>query len=511
MAFSHGPARSDVGSDRVDRSQSKWTIESLFAPGQWLLRQFSNLDASRIPAAAWIMATWALMALPAFFLRSAHYEEGTVIALARGAFEDGHWLTPFRYGVRFVERPVLLSWIIAGIGELAGTVNLYVARLPHLLFLLAGGFVVFDLVRTNASKSAALFGALCWFACPMIAQKFITAEPDVTVSVLLFTAFWLWWKNSAADKPSIRQWLLIGLVLGLAGLTKGPQPIAYFTIGVGLYLAIKKQWASAPGFIIANVVAASLVGAWYVAVASNGDASGWLIHSRLSTDVPLTRIWRDHLDFVVSLFFEWLPCSLLLGPAIFIAVRPETAKNDLLLASLLYALGCTLVLLFWPGGVATRYAMPATPALAVMAGLMFERLRHHRPKLVAGALVVAQSIALYVIVLGGIVMPLAPKLFQRSSLAAETINQINKDIRGPIFALSADLDYNILAHVTARISITDSAALEEITAPALSLLKPPEVSILTRANPGLKISQRAEIDPAHGISLYEITPLTTQK
>jgi hypothetical protein len=345
----------------------------------------------------------------------------------------------------------------------------------------------------------------------MVAQKFITAEPDVTVSVLLLTAFWLWWKNLVADKPCIRQWLLIGLVLGLAGLTKGPQPIAYFTIGVGLYLAINKRWASASGFLIANTVAASLVGAWYVAVASNGDASGWIIHSRLSTDVPLTRILHDHLDFIVSLFFEWLPCSLLLGPAIAIAARPETSKNDLLLASLLYASGCTLVLLFWPGGVATRYAMPALPALAVMAGLMFERLRYDRPKLTAGALIVAQSIALYVIVLGWVAMPLAPKLFQRSRQASEPINEIHKDNPGPIFALSADLDYNILAHVTAHTLILDPAELEKIAAPALLLLKPPEVLMLTRTNPGLKILQRAEIDPAHGLSLYEIAPLITAK
>jgi hypothetical protein len=37
--------------------------------------------------------------------------------MARGAMEDGHWLTPFIYGERFAERPVLLSWLAALFGD----------------------------------------------------------------------------------------------------------------------------------------------------------------------------------------------------------------------------------------------------------------------------------------------------------------------------------------------------------------------------------------------------------
>ena len=46
-----------------------------------------------------------------------------MIGLARGAVEDGQWLSPHLYGVRYVERPVLLSWIAAAIGKLSGGVS----------------------------------------------------------------------------------------------------------------------------------------------------------------------------------------------------------------------------------------------------------------------------------------------------------------------------------------------------------------------------------------------------
>src|ERR1700710_2706460 len=103
------------------------------------MTQVARLRAMQVPGWAWVVLLWAVFAFPAVALRGTHFEEGTVIGLARGAVEDGHWLAPYLYGDRFVERPVLLSWIAAAIGALSGGVTVWSARIPHLLFLLAGG------------------------------------------------------------------------------------------------------------------------------------------------------------------------------------------------------------------------------------------------------------------------------------------------------------------------------------------------------------------------------------
>ena len=214
--------------------------------------------------------------------------------------EDGHWLAPHLYGIRFIERPVLLSWMAAAIGKLSGGVTVWSARIPHLLFLLAGGLMVFNLVRLHTRKAPAVFGALCWFACPMVAQKFVTAEPDVTMSVLLFGGFFLWWKGVTAGHVSMWRWLSIGIVLAAAGLTKGPQPLAYFALGVGAYLLVKRRWRDIPGFILANLVAGLAVASWYWAVMIPGDVKGWMNHSRLNDAMTATQWIRDHLDFVAQ-------------------------------------------------------------------------------------------------------------------------------------------------------------------------------------------------------------------
>ena len=72
--------RSSIGGS-MPVTQLVWT---------WFLHRISLVRNADIPGWVWVVLLWALMAFPAAALRGAHYEEGTVIGLARGAIEDGH-------------------------------------------------------------------------------------------------------------------------------------------------------------------------------------------------------------------------------------------------------------------------------------------------------------------------------------------------------------------------------------------------------------------------------------
>jgi 4-amino-4-deoxy-L-arabinose transferase-like glycosyltransferase len=490
----------------MDRQSSSTAPITDVAYG-WFLTQAARLRGLDVPGWAWVVLLWAVFTFPAVALRGAHYEEGTVIGLARGAFEDGNWLAPHLYGNRFVERPVLLSWIAAALGWLFGGVTLWSARVPHLLFLLAGGLMVFNLVRPLTRTPPAVFGALCWFACSMVGQKFITAEPDVTLSVLLFGAFFVWWRGSERGQVSFPRWLLVGLLLAAAGLTKGPQPIAYFTLGVGFYLLVRRRWRDMPGFIAANAVAAVVVGAWYVAVMQPGDLEGWRNHSRLAEGMTLARWLRDHLDFIVSIFVEWLPGSLLLGPAIMALARKENFRdNDLVLAVVLYAGIGTLVLLVWPGGVATRYAMPANLALAVLGGVLYDRWWSSHPRLIGAGNTVVIAISSYLILLGWIAMPLAPDAFRQTTIAAQAIEAVRTLRPGPLYASGTVANVNILAHVAAPVRVVSLAQIGQLTVPALALLTPADVAALSASRPSFHFVAHAAIRDKSGAQIVEIVP-----
>jgi 4-amino-4-deoxy-L-arabinose transferase-like glycosyltransferase len=479
-----------AGAARGSTVARLWDIS--FRPGLWLLARFSRLDQTQWPV-LWLVGLFVVQAIPATIIRASNLEEGRIIAMARGAVEDGHWLTPFVYGVRFAERPVLLSWISALFGELAGGVTIWSLRIPHLGFFLAGALLIYSLLRSSTGKSAAIFGALCWISMPMVAPKFINAEPDIVVSTLLFAAFYVWWHGTINKRMTLLRWSGITLLILLAGLTKGPQPVAYFTLGVGAYVLLKRR-EQIPEFVVANILAMLTIAGWYVLVYRQpNDIGYWAVHSRLLTTRGLELV-RDHIDFVKSVLVETLPAVILLGPAVAIVMRRwRTSGHDLMFASLLYSLICTLVLVFWPGGVASRYAMPATATLAVICGLMFEHWRLSYPRVIASALTVTYLIFGVLLVRGWVVMPLWPHLFQESQIAGKTIAASFQDRQGPLYVVDSSTEFNMLVYISRPIRSVELGDLTRLESPALAVMLPEEERALAQQNPKLRLVDGSDI------------------
>lgn len=467
-----------------------WNVS--FRPGEWLLSKFSGLDHSQWPL-LWVIGFFLVQAIPATIIRASNLEEGRILAMARGAVEDGHWLSPFIYGQRFIERPVLLSWITALFGEVTGGVTLWSLRIPHLCFFLAGALLIYSLLRSITGKSAAIFGAFCWISMPVVAPKFINSEPDIVLSTLLFAAFCVWWHGTSNKRMTLRRWLCVTVLIALAGLTKGPQPVAYFTLGVGAYILLKQRDQLA-AFIGVNLAAGMIIGGWYAMVYQPNDIELWKSHSRLSNTTTGLETVLDHLDFVKSLAIEMLPGTILIAPAITIAVRSwRNDRRDLLLAAILYTMTCTLVLLFWPGGVAARYAMPATMTLAVACGLMFHYWRHSHPRVIVSALVVSYLIFAGLLVRGWVAMPFWPHLFKESEIAGKTISSVFQGHSGPLYVIGNSTEHNMLGYVRGVVRAVTLDDLSRLQAHSIAVMRPEERRALTSRAPTLQVIDRADV------------------
>jgi 4-amino-4-deoxy-L-arabinose transferase-like glycosyltransferase len=479
--------------------------QSFFLPGQRLLSKVRRLDDTAWPL-LWIIGLFAVQAVPATIIRASNLEEGRIVAMARGAAEDGHWITPFIYGQRFAERPVLLSWLSALFGQATGGVTLWSLRIPHLGFFLAGALLIYALLRSCTGKAAAIFGAFCWMTMPLVAPKFINAEADIVLSTLLFTAFCLWWRGHSQSNMTVTSWTAIACLLTLAGLTKGPQPIAYFSLGVGAYLLLKapRQLLT---FCAANIAAGALIACWYVAVREQGDAHHWMAHSRLTAAADLNWL-HDHLDLLKSLIIETLPAVILLVPAVIVAWRRRRVREpDLLLACLLYSSMCTLALIVWPGGVSARYAMPATMTLAVICGLMFESRREHQARATVAALVVSYLIFGGLLIRGWIAMPFWPQLFQESRIAGTTIaNALQGQPDGRLHVVATTTEHNMLVYVRGPIRAVSFDDLARLDMPATAVLLPNETQRLAREHPDLRIQSLAPITAQR--TPYEVVRLS---
>ena len=223
------------------------------------------------------------------------------------------------------------------------------------------------------------------------------------------------------------------------------------------------------------------------------DLELWKAHSRLSNTTAGLETVRDHLDFVKSLAIEFLPGTILLGPAIMIAVRAWDSRHDLLVAAILYTVTCTVVLVFWPGGVAARYAMPATTGLAIICGLVFQNWRHSHPRVVVSALVVTYLIFGGLLVRGWVAMPFWPHLFQESQIAGETIAAALQQRTGPLYVVGISTEHNMLGYVRRPIRAVTLDDLAALKVSAVTVLLPDEERVLAQKKPGLRLVILADI------------------
>lgn len=410
-----------------------------------------------------------LIVFPLIAIRGYHFEEGLTAGLARDVLDGGNpWYEPYLFGYRWMERPVLLSWIVAVLSIPFGEVHQVVLRLPVVLAEYAGALLVYFMARPHVGKPVAIFAALSFLLSPLLLIKIVTAESDLILTVTEFAAFALWWHGYRNGGNSLARWAAIGLLLGAAALFKGPQPVAFFPFGVGAFILWKRDWKAVPGFILAGVISLSMVGAWYLAVYEAGDTSEWARYMRLETRLTVLGFLAEKLGYIMDLVLQMLPATLLLlaGYRAFRRnpPKPGDSGRDLLIALALYVGVGLAVSLAWPDA-RTRYAMPALPAIAVLAALVIEQARLRYRWQGRAAMGIVLALAAYQFVWNWIAAPAFSDSFARSRHDARLFAEIMASDPAPLFARLRSADM-IFAYLRTPVTYLRSSDFETISAPA---------------------------------------------
>ena len=439
-----------------------------------------NDFATRWNPVAVIVIAWAALTVPLVFLRGFHSDEGVAVTVARSAVEDGYWLTPHIFNVRFVERPTLLSWMIAAVSAPFGSVSQFTARLPVILFLLAGCLLIYTMLRrASSSIPAALLGAALFLACPIVLRAYAMATADMPLAVLLFISFVMWWDGYRAGHISPARWAAIGCVLALAGLMKGPQPVSYFAFGIGSFILITRSWEQIPGFVLAGVICVIPIAAWYGYVYSPGDEGQWETFMRFSPAAPLS----GPIEAILNLLSETLPAALL-AIAFFAAkgFRDTRVPPGFIKALLCYGLAATIATLFWPGGSSTRYFFPLILPMCVLGGLGYDALMKREPLAVIPGLLVTFGVLAYAFVYSDIAAPLMPRQFRAAQIDAARISEQVKAAPATIYRTGV-VGLNVFPLVPGRIVETDIAEIKKVSGPAWIALPPDMAQALIAERP----------------------------
>ena len=447
----------------------------------------------RVPPICWLVLLWLLLTIPGMFIRSAHYEEGATIGLARGAFEDGHWMAPHLYGMRFVERPVLVSWGLAAAAKLTGRMDLWTARLPAVTSILAGTCLIYWLVRRYSTARAAVFGGCGFLVSPMILQKIVTAEPDTVVSMLLFAALLTWWTGFERGRTSAIRWLVIGLILGIAALLKGPQPLGYFFLGLTAYLVLRREWLELGKLAATAIMPALTIAAWYIAVFQPGDLQLWLSHSRLGAiPTPASYLWRV-VRVCLFIAIQSLPAILFAIPLATGRWRRETGKTgELITLLLLYTGVCTLVLVLWPGANG-RYAMPGLLGLAACAGLAFERVRLTNPLMFRSGIFIALALATYGITVNCVAMPAFPDRFRKMALEGRLVATVIGNDRQPVYVSAESMNRNLLVYLRSPVRLVSLGNMPDLAPPFWAIVSGRDEKIYRTARPDIAVKTRLDL------------------
>lgn len=443
--------------------REEWRTSALRHRPQYLISVWRTL-ARRDYAIVFIIALALLVSVPQALFHGYHYMEGLTVTVAQSALDDGNWLNQHMYNLRWLERPMLLSWLIAVLSMPLGYVEPFIARLPIVLSLVAGVLLVWRALRPVASREAALFGAALFLACPLVMRYYVTSVADLPLAVLLFAAFMMWFNSYTADQLTAGRWIAIGAVLAIAALLKGPQPVAYFFLGVLVFIVVTSGWRQLPGLIVAGCVAIVPTALWYVHVFSADAQNEWLRYTRLSSNgVTWPHPFRNAADF----FFECFPASILAAALPFANLKAAEKKLPprFLLALSCYALACTCVVLFWPAEINPRYVLPMVLPLCVLGGISFDVLSRQAPTFVVAISTIVCGLLGYAAYHSMHDVFLKPAYIS-SKLEGEKIAELVHGAPAPLYRTVWDVGLNELPYARMRIMTIPLSQIATITGPA---------------------------------------------
>jgi 4-amino-4-deoxy-L-arabinose transferase-like glycosyltransferase len=160
---------------------------------------------------------------------------------------DGHWLIPHdAYG--YTDRkPPLFYWLSAGVAKVSGgIVDEARARTVSVVSGTALAVTVLAWTAANVGASEGWLAFLLMLGTYGFASRATTALTDMLLTFLLFGGYSAIYPLLDAPAPQLptgtsRRGALVGVILGLGVLTKGPVAIVLCALAVSIYLLTERR------------------------------------------------------------------------------------------------------------------------------------------------------------------------------------------------------------------------------------------------------------------------------
>lgn len=335
----------------------------------------ATLARTRLTAWLCVLLVWACLYLPHLGMSELQGNEPKRVLPALQMLRTGNWLTPELGGIKYLNKPPLIYWSVAGAFRATGMTSEGVARLASVLWVLA--FVTLLMWQRSAwlPPGARLCAALMFLTIVSFVEKGRQIEIEAAFVCVTGMAL-VWWLNAwAAGKAGWALWRGPGMLVALGLLLKGPLILLFFYVPVVCvaWTARRRRALVTWQHGVAVVLMLLPVVAWVLAALADNPA------------LNLARIWEGEmgsryavrtldvagwLGGILKAFVDFLPWTLLL-PLVWWSGVPadkDAAGAQVARALRLAAVLCFVAISSMPG-VRSRYYMPLFPHLCCLVAL----------------------------------------------------------------------------------------------------------------------------------------------
>lgn len=297
--------------------------------------------------------------------------------IAQQMIVRGDWVTPYANGVRFLDKPPLMYWLMAVSYMIFGTSEM-AARLPAALGVFGTAWLLWWLGSKAAGAKAGLIAGIAFIFSAGTLFFTLEAFPDIFLVffLMLASAAFLHWHINQGKSA----WATIAFFIALAGaaLAKSLIGVVFPVAAVTLFLVFAKE---RPRPKLAHIMAGiavflALTSPWHILAAERN--SGFLTHYFINEQALRFLGRRQPIDYgsiPIPIFWilllVWLfPWSAFL-PATWRLERRFAGKNEWATATIKLAWywAGTIVVFFTLSSRLEHYSFPALPPLTLLIGI----------------------------------------------------------------------------------------------------------------------------------------------
>ena len=298
--------------------------------------------------------------------------EGRYADVARHMLHSGDWITPRLDDTLFLNKPPLLYWLTSSVFFAFGRTEW--ARVISVAAIALTLFATARLAAVLYGERTGLWAGLFAASTLGLMLEARTLRPDSLLLASVTVGLWCWQEALRADQSRRTRWLCgLYVALGCGVLAKGLVPIVLVAP-----IVISLTWAQSgwDGLrrlrpLLGTGIIAALVLPWHVAVAWQHPGFAWdyLVNQHLLFFLD-KKLPRDSEGD--ALWFFWTAFGARALPWILLVPLAGVRGNRLPWTWIAVVLG---VFSLAPSRL-EHYALPALPAVALLAARGAERLQH---------------------------------------------------------------------------------------------------------------------------------------